>query len=88
LPVGVRLDQADIDRKAFAADQALADAALQDRLKDPPQKIALAEAAVPVLRERGIIGNIAVEPEPAKPSIREIEVDLLTKPPLGADTKL
>jgi hypothetical protein len=64
LPIGARLDQAGIDRKAFAADQALAEATLQDRLKDPPQKITFAETAAPVLRERGMIGNIAVEPEP------------------------
>jgi hypothetical protein len=37
-------------RKAFAADQALFNAALQDRLKDAPQEIALAETAMPVLR--------------------------------------
>jgi hypothetical protein len=36
LPVRIRLDQADIDRKAFAADQTLADAAPQDRLKWTP----------------------------------------------------
>ena len=49
LPIGIRLDQTGIDRKGFAADQTLCDAALQDRLKDASQQIALAEAAMPVL---------------------------------------
>ena len=34
LPIGIRLDQTGIDREGFAADQSLADAALQNRLKD------------------------------------------------------
>jgi hypothetical protein len=37
--------------KASPLDQSLADAALQERLEDAPQQIALAEAAIPVLRE-------------------------------------
>jgi hypothetical protein len=65
LAVGVRLDQAGIDRKAFAANRTVCDAALQDRLKDAPQEIALAETAMPVLREGGMIVDIAVESEPA-----------------------
>jgi hypothetical protein len=40
LPVGVRLDQAGVNRKAFAANQTLTDAALQDRFKNAPQEIA------------------------------------------------
>jgi len=79
LPVGFRLDEAGINRKAFAADQPLSNAALQDRLKDAPQEIALAETAMPVLREGGMIGNIAVEPEPAEPPVRQIEVDLFAE---------
>jgi len=87
LPAGVRLDQAGIDRKAFAANQTLCDAALQDRLKNASQEIALAETAMPVLRESGMIGDIAVEPEPAKPPVRQIEVGLFAEAPLGADTE-
>jgi hypothetical protein len=87
LPIGSRLDQTGIDRKGFAAAQTLSDAALQDRLKDASQEIALAEAAMPVLREAGVIGHIAVEPEPAEPPVGQIEVDLFAETPLGADTK-
>jgi hypothetical protein len=72
LPIGISLDQAGINRKAFAADQALFNAALQDRLNDAPQQIALAETSMPVLREGGMIGDIAVEPEPAEPPVRQM----------------
>ena len=34
-----------------------------------------------------MIGNITVEAQPAKPSIRQIKVDLLAEPSLGADTE-
>ena len=34
-----------------------------------------------------MIGNIAIEPEPTKPTIGQIEVNLLAKPPFGADTE-
>jgi hypothetical protein len=45
------MDQAGVDGEAFAADQALVDAALQDGLEQPAQQIAVAEPSVPVLRE-------------------------------------
>ena len=32
-----------------------------------------------------MIGDIAVEPEPAEPPVRQIEVDLFAEAPLGAD---
>src|SRR6202011_3871490 len=51
LAVGVGLDHAGIDREALAADQPLGDAALYGRLKHLAQQVAVAEAAVPVLRE-------------------------------------
>src|SRR5580704_2807129 len=86
-PIGIRLDQTGIDRKGFAADQTLSDAALQDRLKDASQEIALAETAMPILGEGGMIGDIAVEPEPAEPPVGQIEVDLFAETPLGADTE-
>jgi hypothetical protein len=40
---------------------------------------------MPVLREGGMIGDIAVEPEPAEPPVRQIEVDLFAEAPLRAD---
>ena len=43
--------QAGIDRKVLPANQTLVDAATQDGLEQAPQQIAIAEAAMPVLRE-------------------------------------
>jgi hypothetical protein len=40
--------------------------------------------AMPVLREGGMIRDIAVEPEPAEPPVRQIEVDLFAEASLGA----
>src|ERR1700741_3230600 len=52
-----------------------------------PQEIDLAETAMPVLREGGMIGHIAVEPEPAEPPVGQIKVDLFAEKPLGAHTE-
>ena len=49
--------------------------------------VVLAEAAVPVLGEGRMVGNIAVEPEAAEPAVGQIEVDLLAQAPLGADAE-
>jgi hypothetical protein len=34
-----------------------------------------------------VVGHLAVEPEPAEPSVREVEVDLLAQPLLRADAE-
>jgi len=47
----------------------------------------LAETAVPVLGEGRMIRHAAIEPEPAEPPIRQIEVDFLAQASLGADAK-
>jgi hypothetical protein len=50
------------------------------------QQIALAKAAMPVLRERRVIGNLAIQTESAEPSsLRQIQMNLLAEPPLGPD---
>ena len=65
---GIGRDQAGIDGKAFAADQALVDTALQHRLEQPAQQVAVAKAAMPVLRESRMIGHRAVEAQVHKTS--------------------
>ena len=59
-------NQAGIDGESFPADEAFGDAALQYSLEQSPQQIAVAETAMAILRERRVIGHLAVEPEPTK----------------------
>jgi len=66
LPVGIGLDHAGINRKALAAHQSLGQAALHSRLEHLAQQIAIAETAVPVLREGRMVRHRTVEPEPAE----------------------
>jgi hypothetical protein len=87
LPIGIRLDQAGVDREAFPADQPLTNAAPQHRLKHASQQIALAEAAMSVLRKGRMVGYVAVEPESAEPAVCQVEMNLLTKSSLGADAE-
>jgi inactivated superfamily I helicase len=66
LLIGVGRNQAGVNRKPVGADQALCDATLHHALEQPTQRIALAEAAVAVLRERRVIRNSAVQSDPAE----------------------
>lgn len=86
LLVGIGCNQAGIDRKSFRAHQSLRKAALHHYLEHMSQDIALPEPAMAVLGEAGMIRNLAVQPEAAEPAIGEVEVDLFTQSPLGADT--
>ena len=85
LLVGVGGNQAGVDRKPVGADQPFCHAALDDGLEQVAQHVALAKAAMPVLRERRVIGNFAIQSEPAEPAIGQIEMNLLAKPPFGPD---
>src|SRR5207248_1692817 len=63
LAVGIGANEAAIDGKAFTTDQALGEAALDGRLEQAAQQIAIAEAAVTVLGEGRVIGHCAVQTE-------------------------
>ena len=62
--VRVSLDQTGVHRKVLAADQPLANAALDDRLEHMAQQITVAEAPMPVLREGRVVGNPIGKIEP------------------------
>src|SRR6185312_17525238 len=64
LPVRIGLDQAGIDSKTFAADQALVHAPTQDGLEQLAYEITIAEAAMAVLREGGVIRNVCFQAQP------------------------
>jgi len=59
--VGVGLDKARIDGKALAADEPGGDARQYDTLEDVAQHVAIAEAPMPVLRERRVVGHLVVK---------------------------
>src|SRR3546814_5062737 len=61
------------------------DVCSSDLLEQLAEQIAVAEAAMPVLREGRVIGHSAVEPQPAEPTIREVQMHLLAQPPLRTD---
>ena len=80
-------DHAGVDRERLAADQPFLHAARHHRLKQLAQKDALAKPAVAVLREGRMVGNLAVQPQPAEPAVGQAEVDLLAQPPVRADAE-
>lgn len=87
LPIGIRLDQARVNCEPFAADQSLPDAAAQDGLEHATEEIALTEAAVPVLRERRVIGDSSIRTQPAEPAVCQIEVDFIAEASLRSDAE-
>jgi hypothetical protein len=87
LPVSVRPDQTGIDSKGFPADQTFSDAALQYSLEDAAQQIALAEPTMPILRKRGMIGYVAIKPEPTEPPVSQVEVHFFAQASLRTDAE-
>jgi len=82
---GICRDHTGIDGEAFTADQARSHALPHHMLEQPPEQVAVAEAPVPVFGERGVVGNVALETEPAEPAIGQIEVHFVAQAPLGAN---
>lgn len=87
MPIGVGPDQAAVDGKAFATHEALGDAAGEHSLEEASQEVAIAEAAMAVHGEGGMVRHPAIESEPAEPAVREVEVNLVAEPALGADVE-
>ena len=80
-----RAGQTGINTKAVAANQPLIHAALQNDLEQMSEQAALAETAMPVLRECRMVWHRISQIQFAKPAIRQIDMDLLAKPPLGSN---
>ena len=87
LLIHIRLDQARIDRECFAANKPSRDAHRHYALEHAAQGIALTKTLVPRTAEHRMIGDIVLDPELAKPPIREIHLHLRAQPPLRADRK-
>src|SRR6202042_465811 len=83
----VRHDDAGVDCEGFASHDPFFHTARHNGLEQLAQEIALAEATVSVLGERGMIGDVAVEPQSTEPAIGQIEMDLLAQPSLRANAE-
>jgi hypothetical protein len=82
---GVGLHDARIDGKAFALNQISIHAGPHHHLEHMAQDVAVAEAAMAINRERRVIGNLVVEIKPTKPAVGQMQLNLLTQPPLKAN---
>jgi len=87
LAIYIGTDLARIDREALGAHQSFGHAALDRHLEQLAQQITVAEPAVPVLGEGGVVGHRALEIEAAKPAIGEVQVHLLAQPPLRSTNR-
>jgi hypothetical protein len=68
-------DHARVDRECLASHQPFLHAARHHRLEQLAQQIALAKTAVTVLGKGRMVRDIAVKPQPAEPTVGQIEVD-------------
>ena len=82
--VGVSLDQARIDSKAFTTNQAGHDTGLDNTLEDPAKDATVAEPFVARSRECRMIGDLVFYAELAEPAVGEVHLHLATQQPLGA----
>jgi hypothetical protein len=87
LAVSVGFYQTGIDSKTFTADQTFGHATAHYSLEHVPQYIAVTEAAMTVLGEGRMVRHIAIETQPAEPSVGQVQMDLLAQPPLRPDAK-
>ena len=71
-------------RRSPRPDQPFGHAAPDHGLEQLAQEIAVAEPAVPVLGEGGVVGDVPLQNEAAEPAVGQVEVDLFAPPPLGS----
>jgi hypothetical protein len=87
LLIGVGLNQARINDKAFATHQTDRYARLHDPLEHTTEKVSLAEALVACARERRMIRDRVLDAEPAEPAIGKVHLHFTADQPLRADRK-
>src|SRR5262249_48483365 len=85
LLVGICLDQARVDRKAFATDQTGHNARIDDMFEYATNDISFAEALIARPREGRMIRDSILDTELAEPSIGEVHLHFAAKQPLRAD---
>jgi hypothetical protein len=85
IPARICFHHAGIDCKAFAFDEADVHACPHNGLEHMPKGIALAKAAVPIDRERRMVGHLVVEIETTEPAIGKVKLHFLAQPALRTD---
>src|SRR5215510_494334 len=87
LLVGVGHDQAGIDGKAFATNQACVDARLHHALEHAAEDVAVTETLIAGTRECRVVGDLVLDAQAAEPPVRQVDLNLTTEQPLRADGK-
>src|SRR5438132_1741 len=87
LLIGIRLDQARIDRKAFAANQTGRDARLDDSLEHVAENISITKTLVAGARKCRMIRDSVLDSKLAEPAIGQVHLHFTADPPLRADRK-
>lgn len=72
-------DQAGIDAKALASDEAFVNASPQDRFKEVSEQTVFAETHVPVLRKGRMVWHRVTLIEFVKRPVRQVDVDLFAQ---------
>jgi len=85
LTAGVSLHHAGIHCKALTTDQTFGNAAMQNRLEQPPEGVAVPEATMAVLGKGLMIRDLAFQTQPADPPVGQVEMDFLAQPPFRVD---
>src|ERR1700686_3662662 len=85
--VGVSLDQARINSKAFTTNEVGRDTGLDDALEEPAKDTTVAEPFVARSRKCRMIRDLMFYAELAKPAIGKVHLHLATQPPLGTQAK-
>src|SRR6266852_6339925 len=87
LLVGVRHNQARIDREPFTADQPGRNTCLNDTLEDLAENVALTKALMTGTRQHRMIRDLVLDAQAAEPAVRQVDLNLTTEQPLRADGK-
>ena len=85
--IGIGLDQARIDREAFATHKAGRNARLDDPFEYTTEYFSLAEAFIAGTRKCRMIRDSIFDAQLAEPAIGEVNLHFTTDQPLRADRK-
>jgi hypothetical protein len=73
LLIGVRRNQAGIDRKPFTADKPCRNARFDNMLEDAAKNVAVTKPLIARARERGMIRDLVFDRKPTEPAIGQVD---------------